>query len=225
LKKLAIFDFCETLVSFQTADAFIDFVRRMDGNFFMSSLNLIIIFLEKIRIIAVINKCLPDMSLEKRTKLLQLRGFNYETLNNLAKKYYLEIIKPNLIKEVMDELQELAEQNYELCIVSAGYSIYLKYFAEEHHVKHVISSEIGFNKSGTFCRGIILGKDCISTEKVNRIKIYFMDQDINYNESISYSDSKTDLPTLLLTGKGVVVSKTNSQQWCHQYKFKEIIWY
>jgi HAD superfamily phosphoserine phosphatase-like hydrolase len=196
----------------------------MDGNFFMRFLNIFLILLKKIRITAVFNYFLPDASLEKRIKLLQLRGFNYETINNLAELYYCRIIKPSLIKVVMEEMHRLMKENYEICIVSAGYSIYIKYFAEEHQIKHVISSEIAFTKSKSLCRGIIFGRDCINTEKVDRVKAYFIGQDINYKESISYSDSITDLPILQLTGKGVVVSKNNPQKWSCRYKFKDIIW-
>jgi phosphoserine phosphatase len=53
---------------------------------------------------------------------------------------------------------------------------------------------------------------------------WFADSDVNYNESIAYSDSTSDLPLLLLAGKGVVVSRGKSQPWIKQYGFKEIIW-
>jgi HAD superfamily hydrolase (TIGR01490 family) len=224
LKNLALFDFCETLVSFQTADAFVDFVRSIDGNFFMKLLNAVSIGLQKTRITLILNKFFPDVSLEKKLKLFQLRGFTYNRLNNLSEQYYREMIKPNLIDVMVDEMKVLAEQNYEICIVSAGYSIYLKYFVEEYHIKHLISSEIAFSKSGTLCRGIISGRDCISKEKVNRVMKFFNGQDINFNESIAYSDSIKDLPILLLAGKGVVVSKANSQKWFNKYQFREIIW-
>jgi HAD superfamily hydrolase (TIGR01490 family) len=224
MKKLAFFDFCDTLVSFQTADAFVDYVRKMEGNTYMRFLDLVLIVLIKIRIIAAFNKFLPDAALGKKIKLLQLKGFTYEKLNNLAAIYYQEMIRPNLVKPVMAEMQRLAQQDYEICLVSAGYSIYLKYFTEEHQIKHIISTEIAFDQSGNYCHGIILGKDCIRDEKVSRLKTYFAGQKVNYKESISYSDSKTDLPLLLLVGKGVVVSRANSQSWTHQYNFKEIIW-
>jgi HAD superfamily hydrolase (TIGR01490 family) len=224
LQKLAFFDFCETLVSFQTADAFVDYVRKKEGNSFMRFLDMILIVLRKVRLIAVFNKFFPDATLGKKIKLMQLRGFTCEKLSNLAAFYYREMIRPNLIKPVMAEMQGLSRQEYEICLVSAGYSIYLKYFAEEYHIKHIISTEIAFDRPGNRCRGTFSGRDCVHVEKINRIKDYFEWQNVNYAESISYSDSITDLPMLLLAGKGVVVSRANSQSWRHKYKFKEIIW-
>ena len=224
MQKLALYDFCDTLVSFQTADAFVDYVRKRDGNLYMRFLNNILLACSKARVIAVLNKLFPGKSFSKKFKLLQLRGLKFETLDKRAESYYREMIKPNLIMPVISDMQEHAQQDYEVCIVSAGYSIYLKYFAEDYRLKHIISTEIAFEHHGERCLGTFSGRDCLHLEKVNRLKAYFSKQNVNFNESISYSDSKTDLPMLLLTGKGVVVSRAKTQSWRHQYKFKEIIW-
>ena len=224
MKKLAFFDFCDTFVSFQTADAFVDYVRRKNGTLYMKYLNIFLLTLKKIRIIAFFNKFFPKAIFEKKIKLLQLRGFTFKKLNSLASMYYKDMIKPKLIKQVIAEMQRLKKQDYEICLVSAAYSIYLKYFAEEYKIKHIISTEIDFNNTNKRCRGIISGKDCIHIEKVKRIDAYFAEHKVNYNVCISYTDSITDLPLLLLTGKGVVVSHNYPQLWINKYKFKEIIW-
>lgn len=225
MKKLALFDFCETLVSFQTADAFVDFVREKDDRFSMHILNAALIILSKFKIIALFNKLFPMAGFGKKLKLLQLKGIGFEKLTKYAKQYYIDKIKPELISQVVDEMKNLKLQNYEIGLVSAGYSIYLKYFAEEYKINHLISTEIAFSRTKIRCLGTISGKDCIRDEKPIRIKTHFLNQNINYKESISYSDSLSDLPMLLLTGSGVVVSESNSQHWAKQYKFKEIIWH
>jgi HAD superfamily hydrolase (TIGR01490 family) len=222
IQKLGIFDFCETLVSFQTADAFIDYVRKIEGTFFMRFLEKALFILIKVKLIAAFNKFFPDLSIGKRLKLLQLRGFTFEKLDNLACLYFRDTIKPNLIDPILEEMRKLAQQGYEICLVSAGYSIYLKYFACENHINHIISTEIAFNNNR--CNGTMLGKDCINNEKVIRIKKYFADQNVDFHDSISFSDSITDLPLLLFAGQGVVISHNQSQKWCHQYNFKEIVW-
>lgn len=222
MKKIAFFDFCDTLVSFQTADAYVDFVRKAEGKFYMKCLNSFMIILCKVRVIAIFNKFFPGAAIGKRIKLLQLRGLTFDKLDNLAASYYREMIRPNLVKPSIAEMKSLTQLDYEVCLVSAGYNIYLKYFASEYQIKHIISSEISFNNNR--CRGILTGKDCITHEKVRKIKSYFKDDNINLGDCISYSDSMSDLPMLLLTGKGVVVSRFNSQLWSQNFKFKEIIW-
>jgi HAD superfamily hydrolase (TIGR01490 family) len=224
MKKLAFFDFCGTLVNFQTADAYVDYVRTTDENSYMRFLERVLIILRKARLLDVINKIFKRVALEKKIKLLQLRGFTYEKLDNHAKEYYRQIIKPNLITQVIDEMKELALKGYEICLVSAGYSIYLKYFIEEHHIKHLISTDIAFSKQSSLCKGILYGRDCIDIEKTSRVKKYFENQAVDFEESCSYSDSITDLPILMLVGKGNVISRNISQSWSQKFNFKEIIW-
>ena len=190
----------------------------------MKILEVFLKILSKIRIITVLNKLFPGVAVSKRIKLLQLRGFYINELNVLAESFYKDKIKPALIDIVVKEMQRHAEMEYEICLVSAGYSIYLKYFAEEYHIKNLISTEIAFNSQFNRCLGTISGTDCIHLEKVNRLKSYLRGQNVNYQDSISYSDSITDLPLLLMTGNGVVISRGTSQTWIHKYNFKEIIW-
>lgn len=222
--KLAIFDFCGTLVNFQTADAFVDYVRNYNCTKYSRILNAILIMSKKAGIFKVFNYFFPDSSIEKKFKLLQLKGIKSDKLDKLAKKYYIEKIKPNLIKEIASEIQKMNNEDNLVCIASAAYSIYLRYFAEEYNVKHIISTKISFNHSNDLCEGIFEGRDCIRKEKVRRIKAYFERENINFDKSISYSDSLSDLPMLLLTGSRVVVSHKKPQLWNLKYKFKEIIW-
>jgi len=224
MKKLAFFDFCDTLVSFQTADAFIDYVRQNEGNFYMKFMNTISIVTTKIKLITVLNKLFPYSGFSKKIKLLQLRGLSFEKLDNLAEMYYKALIKPNLIVPVLSEMKRVRQKGYEVCIVSAGYSVYLKYFAKEYNIKHLIATKIKFNRKDSKCLGAISGKDCIHIEKINRINSYFDSQELDYKNSISFSDSISDMPLLSMTGKGVVVSKITSQSWSHLHNFNEIVW-
>ena len=224
MKKLALFDFCETLVNFQTADAFIDYVRQNESNLYMRFLNTILIALSKAKVIAFLNKLFPHSGISKRIKLLQLRGFTFNKLDKLAKLYYREVIKPNLIDTLVSKMKECTQQDYEVSIVSAGYSLYLKFFTKDFNIKHLIATELEFDKTGKRCLGTISGKDCFHAEKINRINAYFNGQKIDYKRSVSYSDSRADLPLLKMTGQGVVISRNRSQVWSNLYKFKEIIW-
>ncbi len=224
MRKLALFDFCDTIVGFQTADAFVDYARRRKDNTVMKSINFLFVVLQRIKVFALLNRFFPGAGLGKKVKLMQLRGLSYNELDNLAASFYKDIIRPAFIKPVMDEMRHLQKQGFDIGIVSAGYSIYLKYFAEEYHVEHLIATEICFGHPGNLCRGTISGEDCMHDEKVIRIQRYFQGGNVNYKESISYSDSKSDLPLLKLTGTGVVVSHLHSQIWSRENNLKEIIW-
>jgi HAD superfamily hydrolase (TIGR01490 family) len=224
MQRKAFFDFCETLVTFQTADAFVDYVRNRQRESYMHIINFILKVLNKIRVLVLANKIWSGLALSKRLKLIQLRGMTYSQLDNLAKDYYFEKIKPELISQVLKEMLELEKAGYEICIVSAGYEIYLKYFAKDFNISHVIATKINFYEQSQICAGTFFGKDCIKDEKVTRITGYFSGTKVDFNNSIVFSDNISDLPMMQLAGNGVVVSKGKSKSWVQDYGFKEIIW-
>jgi hypothetical protein len=73
-QNLVIFDFCETIANFQTADAFVEFVLTKKPkswrNFYYEK---IISYLKKNYIIAICHKFFPKKNIEKR--LNRLREF------------------------------------------------------------------------------------------------------------------------------------------------------
>ncbi len=217
--KVALFDFCETLVNFQTADAFVDFVRSKENNKRM-------IFLEKIkkihdgcRIANIVEYLLMgENSISKRLKLLQLRGFHKDRLLLYAKEYYESMIKKNNISLVVDQLKKLKEE-YRVYLVSGGYDIYLQFFVEDFKLDGMISTKIQFENG--ICTGRFEGIDCMRNNKVLLLNNYFPCRPQNV---IAFSDSKSDVPLLSWADKGVVVSKGKGQIWVGSYGFDELIW-
>jgi len=224
VSKIAFFDFCETLVSFQTADAYVDYIRINISNPYMQFLDIMLRFLYRLKIIAVLNKLFPGNSWYKRMKLYQLRNLSKQFIERQAESYYREKIKPELIQPVVEEMKTLAENGYEICLVSAAYSIYLRHFAEEYNIRHVLATEILFGTEGKRCLGRIKGTDCYGDEKVRKIMRHFKDGLSGIDESVSYSDSISDLPMLRFTNLAVVVSREKSQTWCSENNYREIIW-
>ena len=109
--KVALFDFCETLVNFQTADAFVEYVRaNCKDNKHMHKWNNIRLFLIKTRIIPILSRLLPKISIHKRIVLYQLKGKTKIELSEYAQCFYKNMILPNLIHEVIDELKKLQLQ-------------------------------------------------------------------------------------------------------------------
>ena len=102
--KIALFDFCETIVKFQTADAFVHFVRNQSKDRRMNFINKIHSFLVKSRIFAIMEHIFPKSSINKRLILFQLKGFSKSKLNEYAKLYYSDRIKPAFIKSILLEL-------------------------------------------------------------------------------------------------------------------------
>lgn len=217
--NVALFDFCETLVSFQTADVFIDYVRLHENLDRMNKWEKIKKIHDRLKLV----KCLEyflfkNYSFSKRIKLYQLKNFSYEKLSIYGRMYYNEVVKPNFIKKLINEMERLKEDGFKIYIVSGGYNIYLKYFVEDYNLEGCFCSIIDFKNN--MCTGKLSGPDCMGKNKVLLLNKSFIERP---QYSISYSDSITDLPMLLWANKGVVVAQTKTK-WSEKNNLDEIIW-
>ena len=219
MNKVALFDFCETLANFQTADAYVDYVRNHCGKLSVKFYKLIHTILAKTRIICLLSILFPKRSINKRIYALQLSGFSLYDLDIMGKEYYENVVRPNLIYEVIKELKRLQERKYRIILVSGGYCFYLKYFAIEYGIAEndIICTSFAFSNGK--CTGTFHGKDCLFEEKVKRLDVKIKKYQ---NDSVAFSDSLSDLPMLEWAGEGVVVRKRNKKKW--NSKYKEILW-
>ena len=218
-EKIALFDFCETLANFQTADAYVKYVCENVSSPSIVRKQRIHSWLYRHQVVRLVNRFFPRLYFNKRLFLWRLKGLKEEMLNNLAKGYYDNVVKPNLISEVIDILREKQNDGYTIYIVSAGYEIYLNYFAEDYDIprKNIISDKIAFNNG--ICQGRLLDGEIMfkKTKELDRI----IDKSHTYSEA--YSDSMTDLPLLQWANKGVVIRQID-KSWAHDYGFDEILW-
>lgn len=219
---IALFDFCETIVDFQTADAFVDFVRMNMSSPRMFRLEKFQAALRRLKLIQVADRITGNRrSLNKRLKLFQLKGIKKEVLEVLAMKYYEEKIVPHIIPEIMGELLRLQSLGYVIYLVSGGYDVYLSFFVRDYLVPgHLICSRIGFSDGNA--TGKLIGADCMGWNKTKILDQLFTVDD--KETTVAFSDSESDLPLLQWAGKGIVVSRNQSQPWAQKYGFSEIIW-
>lgn len=221
LMNLVIFDFCETLVHFQTADRFVDFViekekyRKYRWLDFMSRL------LYKFKIIVLVNKLWPKLNPMKRLKLMQIRGVSEGTIDYLAEEFYQSEIKPKLILPLYELLLKHREQNDFIIIISGGYAPYISLFTEQHQLNQYFATEIAFADQKV--TGLFEGKDCLFDQKVVLLNQFVAENKLTFQKSIAYSDSISDLPLLQWADEAFVVSKNKSQPFAKQFGFKEII--
>lgn len=217
--KIALFDFCETLANFQTADAYVRFVQAnspVSHKFTKLSYDL----LNRSHLLGIPRRLFPESSIDKKWIMRQMAGRTEEEMTILALKYYNERVRPALIPEVVEELKAKQKDGYKVYLISAGYGIYLQYFAKEFAVDGVIATKIAFDKG--VCLGRFDGPDCMFSHKIDYIKRGVPDN--HFEEWFAYSDSITDLPILELVGHPIVISKGKAQKWAEQKGFKQIIW-
>ena len=218
MNKVALFDFCETIANFQTADAY---VRYVQGHSTPSNTGIRLLYniLNQSRILGVVRRIKPKGSIDKRFILKQMKGRTYEEMDRLAENYYNNMIRPNMIEPVVLELKRLQSEGYAIYVISAGYDIYLKYFVLDFKIDGLLSTKIGF-KNG-ICTGLFDGQDCMFEYKIDYINSMIKG---DHSQWFAFSDSVTDLPMLELVGHPVVISRGKSQKWAEKKGFKQIIW-
>jgi HAD superfamily phosphoserine phosphatase-like hydrolase len=220
--NLVVFDFCETLVNLQTANAFIDFVverKKTIWSRFIASLEMI--FLHS-RFFAVVDRFFPKYNISKRVNLMKIRGISEIDIKNFAYNFHQNIINKSAIQPLIDELKRFVNNGDYVIIASGGYDVYLNLFATDYKVKHIVSSKIKFN-NGKASGFLLDGKDCLYEEKVIQLDKLIHANNLEFQHKISYTDSISDLPLLKWSNEGIVVSKGKSQNWPHTYNLKEIV--
>lgn len=217
-KKLVIFDFCGTLIRFQTADRYVQYcVKRLQDNKVVQCRHKLVQLMDTFRIFKIYNHICKVNNWRKRMILWQLKGVSYEVCDQMAKKYFEEELLPNVVQPIVEKLKWHLANGDSVCILSGGYDVYIKYFAEYYGVKEILSSKVAFCKGK--CLGKMEGMDCMRENKLAYIRPY-----LNGERTIFYSDSKSDLPLLKMVDEAIVVSHDASQQWAETCNYNQIIW-
>lgn len=222
--KIALFDFCETLVNFQTADRYIEYVvQNKKKNVNDIFLNGIICVFGSNYIRKLFYK-LFHFNIKKCLLLLRIKGMDKQELTNIAHKYYIDVIKPNLIMNMIDKLLEYKRNGYRIAIVSAGYDIYLKYFVNDFNINDLLANKLLFDENNIFT-GKCVQPNCYGENKVLYLKKYYGVSSMNNIESVAFSDSPSDIPFLKFAKDSIVVAKESVYpNWAKKNNFKVFNW-
>ena len=199
---LAIFDFCQTIASFHTADEFVWFVQKELGKHLLL-FKMLLFVLNKGRLLYGGRR--------KRLILRLMRGISMQTMDELAQKYHVEKIIPSLNREVIAKIHWHQEQKHTLIIVSGGYAVYIRKFATMYNFLKVVANELANN--GERYNGEIAGLDCMGENKLYKLQQVVDLEQYNLAESYAYSDDASDIPLLSLVGNPYVISFGQNIQW------------
>lgn len=197
-QKVVIFDFCETLVDFQTADEFLLYIIEKGG---MHRLKAFLKFYSSTLIYKVMGKISPKFWL-KNILLNLIKNISKNELEKLSLLFYEEKVKTSLITPVFNVLKEEYYNGSFIVIISGGYECYLKHFFPEY-VDCVIGTKLEYSLSSNQC--CQTSPDCLGIEKVNRLDM-LLDYIEKDNSSV-FSDSYTDIPLFCLTNNSYLVRK------------------
>lgn len=192
-EKYAFFDFCGTCVNLQTGNAFLMEVIKDQK----SSYHFIIAkFLTSKLLSKLFSLILNNISV-KKILLRLLKGVPYENFVVIAKDFAgsLEEVKS---RKILKKLSDLSKDEYNIVIVSGGFSMYIEFFFQKYTEVYVISNEISFINN--ICDGKMTKPDCLGFQKISRIKNE-IGLDFDTENSLVYSDCPTDKPLFELVKK------------------------
>jgi HAD superfamily phosphoserine phosphatase-like hydrolase len=198
VKQYNLFDFCETLVSIQSHDAFIGFYLKNNS----SRKKYFMYLVYKSFISKVIQKI---FGISFKYRLLTLLKNEPQILIEDSSKVFSKILLQHQNIEVLNKLIEFSEFQ-DVIIISAGFKTNIVDFLLLSHIKNVkvIANEL-FYENG-ICTGKYTNKDCFGDEKVNRL----MENGVfSGHINCCYTDSITDLPILNISENQFVVEDNN----------------
>ena len=218
--KIALIDFCETIVDHQTFDPFIEYVLQHERQ---TRYRLICTSFVKMfcRLLTwVFSKLGRNVYVYKNLIVAQMKGVPQKKVEMLAESYYTECLQPHLIPKTLELLRELKTQGCELVIVSGGCNLYIKYFAKAFCVNHIMSAELEFVKN--ICTGR-LKTDCMGSEKPVRVREWMTGEGLSGKCAVGVSDSISDMPMLSMCDRKIVISRREHQSWVTD-EMEEVIW-
>ena len=220
MKQVALIDFCETVVNFQTFDALLNFIIMNEyPKRYRIINNKFLIFLYEF-ITKVLRKFGWNGYLYKNVLIRQLKGITIWQLQDYGQAFYNQKIKGNFIEPTLDFIKKLKGQDYHIVIVSGGSHFYIKKFAEDFEIHDIITAQLQFKQNK--CTGV-LERDCLGKNKVELVEEYFNKNNLNEIFDIAISDSLSDLPIFNLCRRKIVISKDKHQKWVTK-DMEEIIW-
>lgn len=216
-EKVAFFDFCGTLVPFQSANAYVRFVVRNYARPLRRAALAIIEAARRYHLLGLFLRIFNAKGNDKYLYLKLIKGLGFDILDSAAKRFYQEEIRPNIIPEVIGELKRLQDIGYRIVIVSGAFDVYLHYFAADYNIADIVSSKLEFS-DGHFS-GRLSGPDCMGEAKVRELERCFSRQGIY---CVAFSDGASDVPLLAWADKGYAVSKRPS--WIVSNSLTEFWW-
>jgi len=198
--KVALFDFCKTLVKLNTLNEFV--------NFCLNSKNLHIPNKKFKKILIYLKPVLSRMKIcsSRQLEIKILSGFTKNNLLELGKEFYNFVIKPNFNEVVINEFYKLKKEGYYTIIISAALDVYLQYITYDLPFDKIICTELIFDERGV-CLGKVKGIDPVAIGKVNKLKSTLdFYNNINFENSYFFTDDPVgDKPLLKVVGNGFIV--------------------
>ena len=202
-KKIALFDFCDTLIKGQSISLFLEYLYHQEGSLWKKI---------KIKLNRKTNPFSSGDSLRYKNYLLRpFRHLDRNQLEMLGKSFCYDVLLNNTRHSVIERLEQHKANNIECVIVSGGFDIYLTYFASHYGIKHVISTRLKFE--GNQFLGKIDGTECLGRNKISKLNDVLALDEFDLKNSYAYSDHLSDKYLLSLVGNVYLIDFGQNISW------------
>lgn len=147
-----------------------------------------------------------DATRTKERFLKFLSGTKEEELKSIVKDFYREHISNLLYEDGLKAIKDYKAKGYKVYLISASPEFYVNEFYNIEGVDKVIGTK--FKMDDGIFTPIVVGKNCKGEEKVKRLmeELKKDNVEVDFKNSVMFSDSLSDLPLLQLAGKGYLIN-------------------
>ena len=198
MKKIALYDIDYTIISINSLSEFIFFMMRKYPLKFFYFVNMSFLFF----------LWLPGIISTRNIKEYFLKFFekmSVDEVSDLAGQFFDSKILPRIKNGVMDNINKFRDEGYKIVLATASFDFYLEKLIEYINPDYFFSTKVKIQDNTYVAK--IDGKNCRDKEKINIILNVINESEIDKKNSVSYSDSKSDLPFLEITGQFNLVSR------------------
>ena len=207
LEKLAIFDVDYTLTKKETLAEFFKFMLKKNPSLFFhipKSVGSAFLFLLGIF----------DAKKAKENFIAFIDGVEEIKMQQLVKEFYDEKFSKIFYQDAIKTMKKLKQDGYKIVLISASAEFYLKELYDIKEVDKVIGTRFKVAEGKHTRR--IEGENCKGEEKVNRLKEYIKEEnmEVDFNNSYMFSDSLSDSPLFYLVGNPYLINfKKNNKEF------------
>ncbi len=133
-----------------------------------------------------------------------LEGIEKKIVLSHLSQLFNQYIWPRVSRKLLNELEKLKKENYEIIIISGTLDFLLDFFIVKVGADGGIGSHME-TKKGRFS-GRITGIYPYRKGKIKALKHYLRGREVDYIHSYAFADSIADLPLLQLFGNPVAVN-------------------
>lgn len=150
-------------------------------------------------------------------------GVDSDKLEVLASHFCKKVLRHDVKKGALDEIQKLKAEGYKIVIATASFGFYVEKLATALEADALLCSNARLDDNGCI-KGELQGLNCIGEEKARRVQELLCDKGWTHVER-AYSDHKVDLPLLKMSNIAVVVDpKPATESVAGEYDFQIVRW-